>query len=278
MNLKGVNIAFSGSGTNYVSFVGAYKSLWYRGYRPASLAGVSGGAIIAGAIASGYSEPKDLEELVLSTLPGINGLIDYSWNPFRDRGVIKGDKLEREFRERFASSFHNAELDCHIVTANHTLGVEEVFSRSHGNEFFVESIRASMSLPFVFKPKKIGKYYYIDGGVVNNFPIDIFKNDYETVGFYFKKTKRLGKSEDNSLISSAKRTINMLMDSRAIENIEDAKNSKAVPLKGFSDMMKLNMTPYQAKKLIDLNFYITEKRLFGNTHSRLARLLDDLKS
>ena len=35
-----------------------------------------------------------------------------------------------------------------------------------------ESVRASTAIPFIFKPQRIGNSYYVDGGAVNNIPID----------------------------------------------------------------------------------------------------------
>ena len=47
----------------------------------------------------------------------------------------------------------------------------------------IDSIIASSSIPFVFPPKKIESDYYIDAFYVNDFPINIFRNDLEnTIG------------------------------------------------------------------------------------------------
>ena len=50
----------------------------------------------------------------------------------------------------------------------------------------IDSIIASSSIPFVFPPKKIESDYYIDAFYVNDFPINIFKNDLKnTIGIEF---------------------------------------------------------------------------------------------
>ena len=42
-----------------------------------------------------------------------------------------------------------------------------------------DAIRASMTYPFMFKPISINGNLLFDGGIYNNFPVDIMKNDYK---------------------------------------------------------------------------------------------------
>jgi len=44
------------------------------------------------------------------------------------------------------------------------------------------AIRMSSNLPLIFEPFKYGNSFYIDGGISNNFPIDIEKNGIKTLG------------------------------------------------------------------------------------------------
>lgn len=41
-----------------------------------------------------------------------------------------------------------------------------------------DAVRASMSFPFVFKPIEIDSVLLYDGGIYNNFPIDVMKKDF----------------------------------------------------------------------------------------------------
>lgn len=38
----------------------------------------------------------------------------------------------------------------------------------------LQAIQASMTVPFIFKPLRIGEYHYVDGGVTDNHPVDCF--------------------------------------------------------------------------------------------------------
>lgn len=41
-----------------------------------------------------------------------------------------------------------------------------------------DAVRASMSFPFVFKPIEIDSVLVYDGGIYNNFPVDVMKEDF----------------------------------------------------------------------------------------------------
>ena len=41
-----------------------------------------------------------------------------------------------------------------------------------------DAVRASMSFPFMFKPIEIDNVLAYDGGIYNNFPTDVMKNDF----------------------------------------------------------------------------------------------------
>ncbi len=42
-----------------------------------------------------------------------------------------------------------------------------------------DAIRASMTFPFMFKPIKIDNHLLFDGGIFNNFPVDVMKKDFD---------------------------------------------------------------------------------------------------
>ena len=46
------------------------------------------------------------------------------------------------------------------------------------------ALRASVAIPFIIQPVKIGEWWYCDGGLCNNYPIDMKLNEKETLGIY----------------------------------------------------------------------------------------------
>jgi NTE family protein len=56
------------------------------------------------------------------------------------------------------------------------------FSAEHTPEMLVlDALRITFSIPFLFKPILLKDQYYVDGGLTNNYPIELF-NSKETLG------------------------------------------------------------------------------------------------
>ena len=67
--------------------------------------------------------------------------------------------------------------DLNICATNITYYRHEVFSVDHTPHVHVsDAIRASIAIPFLFTPKIINNSYYVDSGLLNNFPINYIKN------------------------------------------------------------------------------------------------------
>jgi|TARA_Y100000385_G_C13006839_1_gene599822 predicted acylesterase/phospholipase RssA len=82
-----------------------------------------------------------------------------------------------------------------------------------------DAVSASMALPFIFKPIKIDKEYYIDGIFSNNFPINIFKNIHKdnilAIAFKIKKDyyiKELEIDKKINFINYSKRLFNLIIN------------------------------------------------------------------
>ena len=76
----------------------------------------------------------------------------------------------------------------------HRLSSKKIFSTERTPEVSLkDAIVASISIPGVFPPKKIGSHYYIDGGVVENLPIVTAYEDWlNRKKFYQKNLVILG--------------------------------------------------------------------------------------
>ena len=49
----------------------------------------------------------------------------------------------------------------------------------------IKALRISMSIPFIFKPYKYNDKIWVDGGCMNNFPIEIFNDKLnDVIGIY----------------------------------------------------------------------------------------------
>lgn len=78
-----------------------------------------------------------------------------------------------------------------IVATNISNGNETIFNKDTTPDYdVIDCIIASCSIPGLYPPIELNNNYYIDGFLVNNYPVDIFKNDLEnTIGITLTKSK-----------------------------------------------------------------------------------------
>jgi len=159
-----IGLVLSGGGTRGLSHIGILKILEKENIKIDAIAGCSMGAIIGAFYASGRT-PEEIKNFVLK-----KKLFDFFDFSISKTGINKTTKLQKEI-EKFmgVKTFNKLKTPLFINATNITKGEEKVFSS--GNIF--QAIRASISIPGLFSPIKIGKDYFIDGGVLNQNPFTI---------------------------------------------------------------------------------------------------------
>lgn len=192
-----VAVVLSGGGAKGVAHISALKVIEEEGIPIDYVAGTSMGAIIGGLYALGYS-PAQLDTLVRN--------MDWEWLLSDRPKRIYRTLMERENEKRYILSvpmtrritlqkpesigkgqnisdmFAALTMDYHdsidfrrlpvpfaCVATNLTDGSEVVLERG----VLAEAMRASMAIPGVFSPVRKDSLVLIDGGMVNNFPVDV---------------------------------------------------------------------------------------------------------
>lgn len=206
LNAQKVAVVLSGGGSKGTAHIGVLRALEENQVPIDYIAGTSIGAIIGGLYASGWST-DEMEALVTSDdfLQWATGIIDdqyvyyfkqpdpeASWASFRFTAdsiwkfdmpthLVGSGQMDFIFMQIFSQAgavckgnFDSLFVPFRCVGANITDSRAEVF-RS-GN--LTQSVRASMTYPFYFKPITIDGKMYMDGGMFNNFPSDVAYNDF----------------------------------------------------------------------------------------------------
>ncbi|WP_409286699.1 patatin-like phospholipase family protein [Pseudomonas guariconensis] len=197
-----VGLVLSGGAARGIAHIGVLKALEEQGVRIDAIAGTSMGAVIGGLYASGYSV-EELEKLA-TTLDWQQALSDAPPRkdvPFRrkqdDRdflvkqklsfrddgslglplGVIQGQNLSLLLESKLAHTADTRDFDklpipFRAVATDIASGEKVVFSRGH----LPQVIRASMSIPAVFAPVELDGRLLVDGGMVDNIPVDVARD------------------------------------------------------------------------------------------------------
>ncbi len=158
-----IGIALGGGAAKGFAHIGVIKMLEANGLAPAVVAGTSAGSIVGALYASGMNAFEMQEKAVALDEAQIRDL------QLSSGGLVQGQKLE----DYVNAQVHNTPLEklakpFVAVATRLEDGERTVFARGNTGQ----AVRASSSIPGVFQPVAIGKYHYVDGGVVSPVPVD----------------------------------------------------------------------------------------------------------
>jgi NTE family protein len=149
--------------------IGALQALGEHGVFPYRVSGASIGALIGVMYAAGYT-PTQITEIVKEhKLYNITKII--SPMEFGLKAGFSGHKsIEKLLREYLPHNrFEALQRPFAVSVADLRAGEWKIVS-SGGH--LVEYVLASMSIPLAFEPVNIGNGVYVDGGMMNNLPVE----------------------------------------------------------------------------------------------------------
>ncbi len=186
-----IGLALGGGGARGLSHIAFVKALDEMGVKPHIIAGTSIGAIIGGFYAAGMSGAKMEDILESIDYKEIGRLMDFAI--FNRGAMFKGDAVERFFMEHLhATRFDQLQIPLKIVATDFWKRKEVVLESGD----LIWAIRASMSIPIVFKPVTIGDMVLVDGGLVNPLPYDLIRDDCDILIAIDVTGQRVPKNED----------------------------------------------------------------------------------
>ena len=179
MDKMNIGLVLSGGGMRGAAHVGAIKALEEHNIYPTYIAGTSAGAVVGGLYAHGYNCDEML--LFFKTIQ----LLDYKKYAINKPGFIDAGKYYNFFKKKFPDdSFSVLKKKLFITATNITDGELQIFSDGE----LIKPILASSAFPGLFSPVIIKEKLYIDGGVLNNFPIELIKKDCDIlIGVYLNR-------------------------------------------------------------------------------------------
>lgn len=207
--LKYQNLVMEGGGIKGIAYGGALQELDKKGilHDIKRVAGTSAGAIQACLLSIGYT-PKEIIEIVNDTpIESFNddGFVSKATKRlFKEYGWFRGDSFLQKMEQVIYQRTGNADLtfeelhhlassypfrDLYVTGTNLTNQSLEVFSyENYPKMRIADAVRISMSIPLYYrslwvdkqgnifdkKPQDSEAGLFVDGGLLLNFPIDIF--------------------------------------------------------------------------------------------------------
>ncbi len=191
-------LVLSGGGAKGIAHIGVLRTIDSLGIQPDLIVGTSMGAVVGALYASGYpgreldslARALPLSELFRTYQPqapkslGVlqplvvweqgerrfniqsAAIIEAEINAFVNAGMLRGNLLAR-------GDFDSLPIPFRAVATD--LARREAVVLSSGD--LAQAIRASIAIPLMFAPERIGDRFLIDGGLSANIPVQIARNE-----------------------------------------------------------------------------------------------------
>ncbi|NPA46887.1 MAG: patatin-like phospholipase family protein [Chlorobi bacterium] len=165
---KKIHLVLSGGAARGIAHLGVMDELTERGYEIVSVAGTSMGALTGGALAAGRH--RHLRDALMNLhVTEMIKLLDFT---VRYPGLIKGEKIMKWLSPYLpGKDITRLEMPFTAMAADIRHKTEVAFTSGP----LPLAVRASKSIPSVFTPVEDGDRVLVDGGVLNNFPLDRVK-------------------------------------------------------------------------------------------------------
>ena len=124
-----------------------------------------------------------------------------------DNGFIKGEKLEEFINKTLNHTpMEKLKIPFYAVATDVQSGQEVVFGRGNTGQ----AVRASCSIPGVFRPVKIGDKMYVDGGIVSPVAVDAAKRLGADVVIAVDISKDADRTKPESTIETIFQSLNIM--------------------------------------------------------------------
>lgn len=165
MKNQKVALVLSGGGARGIAHIGVIEELVKRGVQITSITGTSMGAVVGAMYALGKLDDFKQWMLTLDKFKVFN-LVDFA---FSSQGLIKGDRVFNAMRE-FMDDEQIESLDIHFAAVAVDLKSKKEIVFREGSVF--KALRASVAIPTVITPVEMNGWLLVDGGVLNNVPVN----------------------------------------------------------------------------------------------------------
>jgi NTE family protein len=173
--MQPVNLVLSGGGVRGVAHLGAIKALMERGMVIDAISGVSSGALVGAFTAAGF-EPEETLEIFRE-----HRLLQLV-RPKLDDGLFSIRKMGEVLKKYFPHDrFEKLNLPLIVSCTDLTEGHSDFFTQGE----LIRPLMASCSIPVLFQPVIIDGNQLVDGGFLNNLPVEPFvEEDVTIVGIH----------------------------------------------------------------------------------------------
>lgn len=261
-----VSLVLGSGGARGLAHIGVIRWLEEHNYAIQSISGCSAGAVVGGVYAAGKMDVFEEWVREINTLD-IVALLDVSWGR---GGIVKGDKFINELVGLVGDLLIEDLPIKYTAVATDINEGKEVWLQD-GKLF--DAIRASISIPLLFKPFRYRNMSLLDGGVLNPVPIAPTFGDRtdltiavnlnsisgELVTAHLPPEKKKSSSESSGIREKINTFINEWQPSfsKREVGVDEALGANDVAFQAFDAMQstiaRQKLAAYPPDRLIDIN-------------------------
>lgn len=244
-----IGLTLSGGGARGLTHIGVLQALEELRIPIAFVSGTSMGGVIGGLYASGLTT----QELKEAAMGGIDWKKVFSTVPPREELSLRDKQQLTRFipglevglsSEQIISSGFLGGQELFLTLHRYTRGIElsdfnqlpipfkcvatdinkaEPVILEKGN--LAMALRATMSVPFAFSPIEIDQHLLVDGGILNNLPVDVVRNMGANLVIAINISSPLGKADQSSsFVTVALQSVDTALVQNTIKSVQSLKH------------------------------------------------------
>lgn len=158
-----IGLTLSGGGMRGIAHIAVLKALEEYNLKPHIISGTSAGSIVAAFYSFGKT-PDEMMDIVKSTT-----FFSRSYLKLSKNGIFSSNFILKLLTDHFPEDdFKILKIPIYIAATEMTHGIVDYFSEGP----LFQPLLASSSVPFILPPVRMGEKIYVDGGVLDNLPIE----------------------------------------------------------------------------------------------------------
>ena len=246
MKKEKIGLALGGGAVLGAAHIGALQALHEHGLKISAISGTSIGAVIAALYAFGKT-PDEIKEIALNT--NWKNLSSLSLSRL---GVLSNEKIGELITDNFGDvEFSDAKMPLNMVATDISTGEKVLLSSGSVKE----AVMASCCLPGLFIPVEIDGRLLVDGGLVENVPVQALLEHDVSYSIAVDLNAKHSFKKPEGIVGVLLNTFDFMLKAATSKELEDADLVIRPDLSSFNAI-----STSQIEELIDMGHeYANEK-------------------
>lgn len=209
---KKIGLVLSGGGVRGIAHIGVLKALHEFGLKPTHISGCSSGAIVGCLYAAGCTTDQ-----MLAYFHKHANIFSLTKITVKSAGIFESEKyistLDPIIKD---DSFDKLNIKLTVNATDIEIGKSIYFNSGDVKQ----KVIASAAVPGIFSPVKIGQSVYVDGGTMNNFPVEpLLNKDLTIFGSFISMHQTIKAKEFSTTLKLVNRASQLAFNSGSIQKL-----------------------------------------------------------